>query len=640
MSTETEIQPVPELILASEFPTLADRPAGLYNQKAADWADSENAMVQRARETALVTHNNAQVSVEQAAKAVGAAEAAQLDAQATAEDRIATADDRLAVSEDRDAVEIIATAFGDVSAAVGIASDKADIATEQAGIATTKAGEATSESLAAQNAANTAVAARDAALLTSATYKAFETRSLMDADLEVAAGHSAIVLDDPTPSNNGWYYKLGASGTGSWERLANQPASTSALERRIAEVTASPSFVPLAKNKEGRAPIWLQDGGFNAGRVSEDFAQKVFAHDNRRPYAPLSSPISSYLPAATDGRTLCKHRAKIGRLISGDPTAKLKIAIAGDSWAAFPAIPLAIRTLLEGAFPNAGEGWQSVFPSYKMNGISLTRSSGWTEVDGSATGTFPYGAGPDGHNIHTTTATATLTLANIKATDLYIYCQSVTGAFRYRVDGGAWTTVTGTGDNTVRVVSITGLADQAHTLSIDTTGNAGVVSLHGFYATRNVRGVEVVKMGNPGTTGRMMRNYAQYVQPAAQTMDLDAVVFLLGTNDYQTGSSTVEEYIAGLTETAAAFRAATPEVGLIFVAPADSNGTASRPLTEYRDALYEFCIANGHEFYNMHDLWPAWATANALGIWADNLHTNNNGASSFAHDLNQRLLNV
>lgn len=69
----TPIQPVPDVILASEFPSLADRPAGTYNAKAKAWADSENAMATRTREIALTAKNNAEAAREAADEAVPAA---------------------------------------------------------------------------------------------------------------------------------------------------------------------------------------------------------------------------------------------------------------------------------------------------------------------------------------------------------------------------------------------------------------------------------------------------------------------------------------------------------------------------------------------------------------------------------------
>lgn len=66
----TEILPVPDVVLASEFPSLADRPAGTYNTKAKAWADSENAMSLRNHEIAVVTWNNAVVAREAANEAI------------------------------------------------------------------------------------------------------------------------------------------------------------------------------------------------------------------------------------------------------------------------------------------------------------------------------------------------------------------------------------------------------------------------------------------------------------------------------------------------------------------------------------------------------------------------------------------
>lgn len=71
----TPIVPVPDTVLASEFPSNADREAGLWNQKAKNWADSENAMSVRNREIAVTAHTNALAAKEQAQ---AAAEQAQL----------------------------------------------------------------------------------------------------------------------------------------------------------------------------------------------------------------------------------------------------------------------------------------------------------------------------------------------------------------------------------------------------------------------------------------------------------------------------------------------------------------------------------------------------------------------------------
>lgn len=53
----------------------------------------------------------------------------------------------------------------------------------------------------------------------------YATKAAMDADLLHAVHVSAWVVDDPVAANNGIYEKLGASGAGSWNRLADLPYS-------------------------------------------------------------------------------------------------------------------------------------------------------------------------------------------------------------------------------------------------------------------------------------------------------------------------------------------------------------------------------------------------------------------------------
>lgn len=53
----------------------------------------------------------------------------------------------------------------------------------------------------------------------------FDTRALLYADLAKSANSLAWVVQDPTAAFNGVYKKVGASGTGSWERVADLPYS-------------------------------------------------------------------------------------------------------------------------------------------------------------------------------------------------------------------------------------------------------------------------------------------------------------------------------------------------------------------------------------------------------------------------------
>lgn len=53
---------IPDALLASDFPTGADRIAGVFNAKAVAWANSENAMVTRSKAIADAAYSNALVA--------------------------------------------------------------------------------------------------------------------------------------------------------------------------------------------------------------------------------------------------------------------------------------------------------------------------------------------------------------------------------------------------------------------------------------------------------------------------------------------------------------------------------------------------------------------------------------------------
>lgn len=118
-------------------------------------------------------------------------------------------------------------AQADADAAAALA--QATIATTQAGIATTQAGAAATSASASASSATAAGVARDAAQLYTTSIR-YPSKALMDADLAHNAGSIAFVYSDPTVGNNGEYYKVGVSGSGSW--------SPSNLDRVTAAQTA------------------------------------------------------------------------------------------------------------------------------------------------------------------------------------------------------------------------------------------------------------------------------------------------------------------------------------------------------------------------------------------------------------------
>lgn len=406
----------------------------------------------------------------------------------------------------------------------------------------------------------------------------------------------------------------------------------------ITTFNGTPTYFPLMKTSQGQVPLWWQLDGFNVASVSKSLTKKILSQDTRV-IPPITSSPTSAAPVFTDGRNNHNWRAAAARVQAVVPDAKAKIGVVGDSWAQNPQISRAIRTWLTRMGAMSGEEtWRPAITTETYFASSLTYS-GWTLVDGSATTVFPYGAGVDGHNIYCPNTAGTLTLSSATATRIRIYYSKVPGAWRYRVDGGSWVEVVSNGGaQELGVVDITGLANTAHSLEIDTTNNTGVAAIHGFSLTNTVGGYEVVKMGNGGVTGQMMKGYIPYMQPVAADFPINLLLVILGTNDYRIAASTPAEYIDALTKLTAAWRAVNPAIGIVFIIPPQSDGVAVVPLSSYRDAMYAFALANNCEFLNMYDVFGSYAQSAALGQWADSLHLNDAGATNLATQLAKAFL--
>lgn len=81
----------------------------------------------------------------------------------------------------------------------------------------------------------------------------YATTALMNADLSPPAGVIAIVTNDPAAEKSGWYYKVGASNTGSWEWIPNQPVLAS-------DYQVLRNSVDVLEGIAGDAPTVMVDG--------------------------------------------------------------------------------------------------------------------------------------------------------------------------------------------------------------------------------------------------------------------------------------------------------------------------------------------------------------------------------------------
>ncbi len=405
---------------------------------------------------------------------------------------------------------------------------------------------------------------------------------------------------------------------------------------------------PTAKNKRLRQRIIALAPAGEPGKSAAPPAPSAVAAG-----ASLGREQGLALPIATDGRSLYVWRAKVAAMRTGGGRARLMTL--GDSWAQIQQIPQYLSDLLAPELGRVDAGWigvdtdrYGIHPPYgPINGAAAT-SSGWT-LRAAAIGTWgiqpvpSFGFAHDGLAISTTGRDATARWS-FKGTEFRLHYAATGGRFRYRVGGAAWRLVAAPAGGGFKVLTVDGLVAEPHDVELDTSVNldGATVALFGFYYTTTpATGVEVLKCGCGGIDALQMRTYASSsIAPGVAALAPDVIVLILGTNDSRRRRRTPATYIATLRMVVASIRAVLPDVGFIFVAPSRNGGRIKIELSSYRDALWAFCLADGHECYNLHDDWGPYRVEEAHGQWSGAAHVSDAGAWRIAARLKKLFLDV
>ncbi len=398
-------------------------------------------------------------------------------------------------------------------------------------------------------------------------------------------------------------------------------------DRVVPRTPVSAPFIPVLSDDRRVAGV-MQPDGFDVP-VSRRLADRVFRH--RRP------------EILSDGRTLHRWRARMGAYRAGVSGARPRVLLVGDSWVQNPEISNAVANLfVDAGFALSADGWHPTHGIGSVTGVTVSARSGWNTTDGSIQTTFPYGAGPDGQGVWTTGTTGVLEWSNLRATNIDIHSFGHGGTWRYQVDGGAWTTVVEASDGLRQITSISGLTDTTHTLRIDTTGNAGTVSIVGINSWRvGVDGPQVIRFGDAGTAAFRSINYLPYAVDVLDGLPPDLVVTILGTNDQSYTRSPPNVYADYLDALITTCRAANPDVGFVHILPPQTDpATVWYRLGDYLPAIRRVSEDRGTEFLSLYDLWGTWDQSNDAGVMADWGHPNAAGAAVIAQTLNRKFLEI
>jgi len=339
--------------------------------------------------------------------------------------------------------------------------------------------------------------------------------------------------------------------------------------------------------------------------------------------------MDSNVPVLSSGERLRRYLKKLA--INEDGGTEVIRICAGpcDSWwdRPYAGAELLARFAADG-IAMSSSGYINLNPDLeKSNGVTITQGDGstalndgvadWTHED-AHTGSGNGQLSGSGNALSTTDTDRTFLATGIKAETIHLtYHDTGTGAFRYRTNGGSWTTVTmlDSGD-ALRIQVASGLAGSANTLEIDTTVNAGgqTVRLLDIYADGTAAGVQFNQMANAASTALDWDGFVGAWVREITAMDVDLTIAALGVNDQRQGDSpaTFGTTMQGILDD---YTAALPYSQVLMVCPprcsseGDGGTSSMQDFGAQYSALY---VANDFtEICRLDTLWGSFAEEDA-----------------------------
>lgn len=297
----------------------------------------------------------------------------------------------------------------------------------------------------------------------------------------------------------------------------------------------------------------------------------------------------------------------------------------GDSWFQRLSIVRPLRNRLKALYGDAGQGWVDLSNGWGQtgnyqDGWALTRAGTWTDIDVDSGGSVLVGVDGGVAKSTDTMTPASITLnSNGLLVDTFVvhYLQQVNGGdFRYKVDAGAWTTITTAAAVLgYATVSIPTGSQAAHTLTIEVT-NASVaeVALLGVDLQRANAGIRLHKMGNGGTTAFRLASIDPALFAAGlQALNPNVVLLLLGTNDRSQDYPPLA-YATNVGIIVDRIQAALPYCGVVLISPSEQGDAAAYPSALYDQALRQLAHTKRCAFFSGYTHMSPYSANKALHL--------------------------
>jgi hypothetical protein len=334
--------------------------------------------------------------------------------------------------------------------------------------------------------------------------------------------------------------------------------------------------------------------------------------------------------------------AKISKIQQATASTTASVVWIGDSWTVNNTVVPPISSYLRFKFGDAGCGYYGASSynsgnTYGSDGqqVTFTEVGSWADVNSAS-----Y------VNSAALAADSSSTLNDSiyyvgKMTNAVIHYMTKTsgGSFIYRVDGTSPATVSTAGTKALNFVSITGLTDGTHTLSIKVSTAASGVLICGAEINRNNNGVRIHNLGKSGATAAdWVSQSATSFSAALQQFAPNMAVICLGVNDAN-GSVVPSTYISNITTIVNRVIAAMPNCAIVLFSPSDIGTSPAYSMSQYVSQLKTYALNNNYVFIDNYSLIGSYTTANARGLYANTAHLNTTGGNIFVQNFLNFLMN-
>lgn len=336
----------------------------------------------------------------------------------------------------------------------------------------------------------------------------------------------------------------------------------------------------------------------NAGTRTKFYNPQTNVYNKK---ASNTRKLRSKLATAYAGAGL----AKLG-FIGDSKTAGQSVAYSTESW------PMRLRAMLIAQGHTSGGGVVIGNNNYVPGDSRWTFTGAWVRntVDKpSAT-------------INVSGATALFT-SDSAGTIVDIHTYGTTAAFTYSIDGAAAVTITPNGTSALQTITVTGLANTTHTVLITTTSSATTFITDA--GVRNTTGLWIANLAIGGSKSSDWNSSAYYQNRyLASNLGLDVAFISLGANDARNSVSPAT-YKTNMQGLIGALQAGGTEIHLVVQTPPNTATITAALWDSFVSAQYDLADQYDVPLVDLSHRYGSWVTANALGLFTDDLHENKAG---------------